>query len=131
MFNFDVNQFTEQIKPALEKFAATLNTTADKLLTIGVRGMFVEGILAIIWCIISVVVVLVAIHIGRKGWSMFCSRASSDAEEVGGFFLMVGMGIVVLMAGGAFVGSLPTAVINTAAPDYALLLKASELILKK
>lgn len=42
MFNFDVNQLTEQMKPAMDKFATTLGTTADKLLEIGVNSSVIN-----------------------------------------------------------------------------------------
>lgn len=132
MFNFDVNQLTEQMKPAMDKFATTLGTTADKLLEIGVKGMFVEGLYSIVVCLLCIVAfVLAIISIKRAAAALaeddcdFTAKTvTSVAFAIVGFFAIIGAPIT-------FAENLKTAVINTAAPDYALLLKASSLILNK
>jgi len=134
MFNFDVNQLTEQMKPAMDKFATTLGTTADKLLEIGVKGMFVEGLYAIVVCLISVVVFIVSsVVVSRAAKALANANNEPDITPVFvksmlfGFLAAVGM----IVSPIAFLDNLKTAVINTAAPDYALLLKVSSLILNK
>lgn len=128
MFNFDVNQLTEQMKPVMEKFASSIGTTADKLLEVGIKGMFVEGILAIISCFLCIFAFITAAIVLRKMMNSLGDADDMSFKEFAKVMIAVCCGVIMIAAPCIFASNLKTAVINTIAPDYALVLKVSSLL---
>lgn len=121
-FKFDVNGLLEQLKPAAESVAKTLGTSSDKLLEVGVRGMIAEGIYASIISIMSIIAAAVSVFFIR--WGVAHLRRDEDIGIIE--IILGGLGFAVSLM--VLSVSLHYAVISTIAPQYALLLKISELL---
>lgn len=126
MFNFDVNALVEQVKPAIESVANSLGTTGVKLLEIGVRGKFVEGVVDLLLAVLAVGVSLTFLFYFLPKWYR---RWSDSAEEVYVIaILFAGFTSAILLALG--VASFRPALMKTFAPEYMLLMDVRDAVTK-
>ena len=112
MINFDFNQFAEQMKPAMEKAATLLGTTSEKLLEVGVKGMFVEGVYAIVCCLCAILAVIIGVLTIKKSIRTLTEEPEFESSAKGIAAVVFGIFAVCLVVFGlmAFFDSLKTAI---------------------
>lgn len=122
MFNFDVNALAEQISPAVQKVAESLGTSAEYLWTIGVQGVWAEGLakllIGLLLCILAVVIVVFSKQMINK-------HAKYGEDIMLGWFL-VGIVMVFPCVMGFFL--FYDGLVAMIAPEYTLMMKIIETV---
>jgi len=123
-FNFDVNQFAQQMGEAVQKASESMGTTAGQLWSIGVQGMSAKGAALIVMSGIILSAAVFLFFLGRHFWKESRSPESerisySDRENmqiIGGVLCLASVISLIPMAVVAYEG-----IMRLVAPRYMLL----------
>lgn len=130
MFNFDVNALVESLKPAVGKMAESLGTSADKLIEIGARGQFAEGIGLAIATVFMFAVTVVSAVAMRSGFKRMSEDKINRWEKDGEMTALVASVICACsVLGVIFLAYF--AAIHIIAPEYALMLEVKDILTQK
>lgn len=125
-FDFDVNKVAEQVKAGLEQVTNVAGVTGAKLIEVGVRGNFAEGVADLVMAVL-----LLGINFFfLKRFFKRISEKDFEVESGEGAVLIIG-GILSIVTVVVMFSLIYNGIFNVLAPEYRLMMDVVEKVFSK